>query len=103
VTEILTVYSLVAFFFLVLNGLYLFLTALAWRDMGSELRARRYLALDEIFRSPLTPGVSVIVPAFNEQAVIVESVRSLLALRYPRHEVVVVSDGSTDRGERRPL
>lgn len=97
-TEILTVYSLVAFFyFLVLNGLYLFLTALAWRDMGSELRARRYLALDEVFRSPLTPGVSVIVPAFNEQAVIVDSVRSLLALRYPRHEVVVVSDGSTDR------
>ena len=85
------------FYFLVLNGLYLFLTALAWRDMGSELRARRYLALDEVFRSPLTPGVSVIVPAFNEQAVIVDSVRSLLALRYPRHEVVVVSDGSTDR------
>jgi len=98
VTEILTVYSLVAFFyFLVLNGLYLFLTTLAWRDMGSELRARRYLALDEVFRSPLTPGVSVIVPAFNEQTVIVDSVRSLLALRYPRHEVVVVSDGSTDR------
>ena len=97
-TEILTVYSLVAFFyFLVLNGLYLFLTTLAWRDMGSELRARRYLALDEVFRSPLTPGVSVIVPAFNEQTVIVDSVRSLLALRYPRHEVVVVSDGSTDR------
>jgi cellulose synthase/poly-beta-1,6-N-acetylglucosamine synthase-like glycosyltransferase len=97
VTNLLLVYSLVTFFyFVVLNGLYLVLTALAWREMGSELRARRYLALDEVFRSPLTPGVSVLVPAFNEQAVIVESVRSLLALRYPRHEVVVVNDGSTD-------
>jgi cellulose synthase/poly-beta-1,6-N-acetylglucosamine synthase-like glycosyltransferase len=97
VTNLLAVYSLVTFFyFVVLNGLYLVLTGLAWRDMGSELRARRYLALDEVFRSPLTPGVSVLVPAFNEQAVIVESVRSLLALRYPRHEVVVVNDGSTD-------
>jgi cellulose synthase/poly-beta-1,6-N-acetylglucosamine synthase-like glycosyltransferase len=83
-------------YFAVLNGLYLFLTALAWREMNRDVRARRYLALDEVFRSPLTPGVSVLVPAFNEQAVIVESVRSLLALRYPRHEVVVVSDGSTD-------
>ena len=96
-TQLLFVYSLVTFvYFVVLNGLDLSLTVLAWRDMGSELRARRYLALDEVFRSPLTPGVSVLVPAFNEQAVIVESVRSLLALRYPRHEVVVVNDGSTD-------
>jgi cellulose synthase/poly-beta-1,6-N-acetylglucosamine synthase-like glycosyltransferase len=97
VTNLLLVYSLITFvYFVVLNGLYLYLTVLAWRDMGSELRARRYLALDEAFRSPLTPGVSVLVPAFNEQAVIVESVRSLLALRYPKHEVVVVNDGSTD-------
>jgi cellulose synthase/poly-beta-1,6-N-acetylglucosamine synthase-like glycosyltransferase len=98
VSELLIFYSYVTFFyFLVLNSFYFFLTALAWRDMGSELRSRRYLALDEMFRSPLTPAVSVIVPAFNEEAVIVESVRSLLALRYPRHEVVVVNDGSTDR------
>src|SRR6187455_3849771 len=81
---------------MLVNGVYFFLTALAWRSMGAELRARRYLALDEMFRSPLTPGVSVLVPAFNEETVIVESVRSLLALRYPRHEVVVVNDGSTD-------
>jgi cellulose synthase/poly-beta-1,6-N-acetylglucosamine synthase-like glycosyltransferase len=97
VREIALVYSILAFvYFAVLNGLYLLLTALAWRDMGAEVRARRYLALDEVFRSPLTPGVSVLVPAFNEETVIVESVRSLLALRYPKHEVVVVNDGSTD-------
>jgi cellulose synthase/poly-beta-1,6-N-acetylglucosamine synthase-like glycosyltransferase len=96
--DVLVVYTIVAFFyFVILNSLYLFLTLLAWRQMGSDVRARRYLALDEVFRSPMTPGVSVLVPAFNEEAVIVESVRSLLALRYPVHEVVVVNDGSTDR------
>ena len=90
-------FSLVAFaYFAVLNSLYLFLTALAWAQMGKEVRARQYVGFDEIFRSPLTPGISVIVPAFNEEAVIVESVRSLLALRYPKHEVVVVNDGSSD-------
>jgi cellulose synthase/poly-beta-1,6-N-acetylglucosamine synthase-like glycosyltransferase len=95
--DLLLVYTLVAFlYFAVLNGLYLFLTAVAWHEMGSEVRARRYLGLEDVFRSPLTPGISVIVPAFNEEAVIVESVRALLALRYPRHEVVVVNDGSTD-------
>ena len=95
--DVLLVYTVFTFFyFAILNGLYLFLTLLAWREMGSEVRARGYLGLDEVFRSPLTPGVSVLVPAFNEQAVIVESVRSLLALRYPNHEVVVVNDGSGD-------
>ena len=95
--DVLLVYTIVAFvYFLILNALYIFLTLVAWRQMGSDVRARRYLALEEVFRSPFTPGVSVLVPAFNEEAVIVESVRSLLSLRYPRHEVVVVNDGSSD-------
>src|SRR4029079_8668587 len=64
--------------------------------VGADHRARGYSAVGEVFASPLTPGISVLVPAFNEEAVIVESVRSLLALRYPKHEVIVVSDGSTD-------
>jgi cellulose synthase/poly-beta-1,6-N-acetylglucosamine synthase-like glycosyltransferase len=95
--DVLIVFSVVAFvYYAVLNCLYLLLTVLAWFGMTGEVRARRHVALDEVFRSPLTPGISVLVPAFNEEAVIVESVRSLLGLRYPRHEVVVVSDGSTD-------
>jgi cellulose synthase/poly-beta-1,6-N-acetylglucosamine synthase-like glycosyltransferase len=41
--------------------------------------------------------VSIIVPAHNEEAVIVETVRAMLALRYSEFEVIVVDDGSTDR------
>lgn len=41
--------------------------------------------------------VSVIVPAFNEELSIVQSVRAILALEYPEHEVIVVNDGSSDR------
>jgi cellulose synthase/poly-beta-1,6-N-acetylglucosamine synthase-like glycosyltransferase len=83
-------------YFVLLNGAYLVLTLLAAVQMRRDIRSRRYLGLDELFRSPLTPGISVLVPAFNEEAVIVESVRALLALRYPKHEVVVTSDGSSD-------
>lgn len=42
------------------------------------------------------PPVSVIAPAFNEALSIVESVKALLALEYPHHEVIVVNDGSSD-------
>jgi cellulose synthase/poly-beta-1,6-N-acetylglucosamine synthase-like glycosyltransferase len=46
--------------------------------------------------APFTPPVSIIVPAYNEGRIIATSIRSLLAQQYPRFEVLVVDDGSTD-------
>jgi poly-beta-1,6-N-acetyl-D-glucosamine synthase len=43
------------------------------------------------------PPVTIIVPVYNEEAVIASALRSLLALRYPSTEIIVVDDGSTDR------
>jgi poly-beta-1,6-N-acetyl-D-glucosamine synthase len=43
------------------------------------------------------PRVSVLVPAYNEEARIRETVDACLALDYPDFEVVVVDDGSSDR------
>jgi cellulose synthase/poly-beta-1,6-N-acetylglucosamine synthase-like glycosyltransferase len=94
----LVVASIVAFaYFAILNATYLVFTAVAWRDVTRYRRARSYAAVEEAFASPLTPPITVIVPAFNEEAGIVESVRSLLSLRYPEFEIVVVNDGSADR------
>jgi len=46
--------------------------------------------------SEATMPISILVPAYNEEASVVESVRALLALSYPNFEVVVVNDGSKD-------
>ena len=51
---------------------------------------------DALLRSPLLPSIAVLAPAFNEAATCRESVRAMLALRYPQHEVIVINDGSKD-------
>lgn len=43
-----------------------------------------------------TPLVSIIVPAYNEEVGIVDSINSLLKQDYSNFEVIIIDDGSTD-------
>jgi len=84
-------------YLLAVNSYYLLLM------VAGFLRTRR--ALREIFRpdqrrlmrSPITPPISLLAPAFNEEANVAENVRSLLMLDYPLFEVILINDGSRDR------
>lgn len=87
---------LILIYFLFINTFYFLFNVLS---LGGILRYRRMVAFvrfGEVFRMPIVRPISVIVPAFNEEAGIIESVRSLLSLRYPVFEVIVVNDGSID-------
>ena len=50
-----------------------------------------------IFLSTMTKSVSVIIPAHNEEGWIQDCLASVLSLNYPKFEVIVVNDGSTDK------
>src|SRR5690554_3554531 len=42
------------------------------------------------------PFVTIIVPVYNEEKVVADSIKSLLSLNYKNYEIIIVNDGSTD-------
>jgi cellulose synthase/poly-beta-1,6-N-acetylglucosamine synthase-like glycosyltransferase len=80
----------------VLYTSYIWLLAVSFVETRRRRRERAVDDLDVLTDSRFAPGVSIIVPAFNESVGLPGAVRSLLSLDYPEFEVIVVNDGSTD-------
>src|SRR5437773_11525221 len=45
----------------------------------------------------MAPLISILIPAYNAEPWIADTIRSALAQTWPRKEIVVVDDGSTDQ------
>ena len=77
------------------------LAGIVWTHVGYPLAAASLARIRTraVRKADVTPGVTVIIPAHDEQDVIAARIDNLLVLDYPREqlEILVVSDGSTDR------
>ncbi len=87
---------IVAYFFSI-NTIYLTILLISLIAINRRKRFGFSFDLDQAFKFRLLPPVSIILPAYNEEKTIVESVRSLFFVRYPSYEILVVNDGSKDR------
>ncbi|PTN05958.1 glycosyltransferase [Mangrovibacterium marinum] len=87
---------LIFIYCLVLFGIYLMLILSSRAAISKYKRESLTVDKDILLRSYLSPGISVIAPAYNEGVTIISNVRSLLTLSYPRFEVIIVNDGSKD-------
>ena len=87
--------SILIYFFMV-NGLYLVLFFFSCAVIIHYRSILRFRGPSEILKARVTPPISILVPAYNEEKGIVSSVRALLGLNYPQYEVIVINDGSTD-------
>ena len=83
-------------YFAVLSLLYGAFAFIGLRAVILENRQTSDTELRDLMERDVFKPVSIIVPAFNEEASIVAAVRSFVTLHYPKFEVIVVSDGSTD-------
>jgi cellulose synthase/poly-beta-1,6-N-acetylglucosamine synthase-like glycosyltransferase len=88
--------NLILVYFLLINTFYFLFNVLSLAGILRYRRMVTFVRFGEIFRMPIVKPISVIVPTYNEELGVIESVRSLLSLRYPVFEVIVVNDGSTD-------
>lgn len=83
-------------YFVALNGGYLALGLLSMAGLQRNARERSGIDDGAAFLG-IEPPISLLVPAYNEEATIRTSLRSMLQLEYPELELVVVNDGSPDR------
>ncbi|GGD09124.1 glycosyltransferase [Pontibacillus chungwhensis BH030062] len=95
--EILLGYGIFAMYYvLTINTIYFGIILFSFKEISKILKSTTFSKYKSLSGSNNVPPISILVPAFNEELTIIENVRSLLALHYPKHEVIVVNDGSSD-------
>ncbi|MEG2812606.1 MAG: glycosyltransferase family 2 protein, partial [Clostridium sp.] len=65
-------------------------------DLEKFFKRRRFMNNMTISNKVNYVPISILVPAYNEEITIEESIESLLHLDYPEYEIVIINDGSTD-------
>ncbi len=64
---------------------------------GSAAPAESDSAALPLFDAATAPRVSILIPAYNAEAWIADTIRSAMGQTWPRTEIIVVDDGSTDQ------
>jgi cellulose synthase/poly-beta-1,6-N-acetylglucosamine synthase-like glycosyltransferase len=80
----------------IISAIYFLLMTMGYFALRHSLNQFKRSDLNALLKSPMLPAVSVLAPAYNESATIRDSVRAMLKLHYPNHEVIVINDGSKD-------
>ncbi|WP_034889942.1 glycosyltransferase family 2 protein [Gillisia sp. Hel_I_29] len=75
---------------------YCFAAIFSFLEIRDYKRKNNFQAEFALLQSSSLPTISILAPAYNEEANVVENVRSLLTLNYPSYEIVIINDGSKD-------
>ncbi len=93
---LLVVNSLSLFYMIIMNSIYSFQLIVSAIGLAKHVKTRYYSDHSRYLDSENTIPISLLVPAYNESATIIDNVKNLLALDFPEYEVIVINDGSND-------
>lgn len=86
----------VGFYYGAVNVTYTILLTAALVTVIRHKRRMKYSPAMDFSSSPETPPVSILMPAYNEEANIISTVTASLSMNYPFFDIIVINDGSTD-------
>lgn len=87
----------IAYYAMAVNLIYLVLLFFSYICVLRQERLWKIKDMSLLFKKRMLPSISIIAPAYNEEKTIIESANSLLNLKYPEYELIIVNDGSKDQ------
>ncbi|HET7896875.1 MAG TPA: glycosyltransferase [Flavisolibacter sp.] len=88
-------YGILAYSVAILS-FYIFIALYSIGETREYIRKSSFANYQLLASSEHAPSLSILAPAYNEAATIVENVRSLLNIYYNHFEVIIINDGSKD-------
>ena len=92
VLEVVVILYLIVFF-----AINFYFVAVSWWNVSRQMQRDIWHPPERDEDNPFLPLLTLLVPAYNEEVTCIESIRSLLRLRYPSYEIIICNDGSKDR------
>ena len=83
-------------YFIIVNLGYIILLVACIPDIFTRFLESEMGNIDQFTNSKLLPPICALVPAYNEEGAILNTIQSLLLSNYPNLQICVINDGSSD-------
>jgi peptidoglycan-N-acetylglucosamine deacetylase len=80
-----------------INIIYFIILFFSFVGVLQQIKYWKLKKVSFLFKKNILPSISIIAPAYGEESTIIESANSLLNLKYPDYELIIVNDGSKDK------
>lgn len=89
-------FDIVFYYFFIINSIYAILIVNSIPLIAKRFQEVSVENIESLLGSESLPSMTIVVPAYNMEKTIIDTIYNLVNLSYPSKEVIIVNDGSTD-------